>query len=159
MLLDVLDTEISPELVPAGADGVIQSTEGTIGPYALNDFFLHHVIRYGQRPSKVAFLAWQAWKDADAGVWPAGFPQDRRNAYTLATIAHWLDKFCARFFGFSQFKRSALPNGPKVSSAGALSPRGDWRAPSDAVATVWREELRMSLPDNVLREVSGTAST
>ncbi|QDH35229.1 NAD(+) synthase [Porphyrobacter sp. YT40] len=149
----VLDTEISPELVPPGADGAMQSTESLVGPYELNDFFLHHVIRYGQRPSKVAFLAWHAWKDAGAGLWPAGFPEDGKNAYDLPTIAHWLDRFCARFFGFSQFKRSALPNGPKVSSAGALSPRGDWRAPSDAVASVWREELRQRLPDEVARDL------
>ena len=154
----VLDTEISPELVPAGADGKAQSTEELVGPYELNDFFLHHVIRYGQRPSKVAFLAWHAWQDRDGGLWPAGFPAEQRRAYDLETIAVWLDKFCARFFGFSQFKRSALPNGPKVSSAGALSPRGDWRAPSDAVATVWREELRDNLPEDVVREVFGSTS-
>ncbi|MBI1404193.1 MAG: NAD(+) synthase [Porphyrobacter sp.] len=151
----ILDTEISPELVPPGADGAIQSTESIVGPYELNDFFLHHVIRFGQRPSKVAFLAWHAWKERAGGLWPAGFPDAAKNAYDLATIARWLDKFCARFFGFSQFKRSALPNGPKVSSAGALSPRGDWRAPSDAVATVWREELRESLPQEVAREAFG----
>jgi len=151
----VLGTEISPELVPPGADGAVQSTESLVGPYELNDFFLHHIIRYGQRPSKVAFLAWHAWKDAGAGMWPAGFPDNRKNAYDLATIAGWLDKFYARFFGFSQFKRSALPNGPKVSSAGALSPRGDWRAPSDAVATVWREELREGLPPEVSSKVFG----
>lgn len=151
----VLGTEISPELVPPGADGAVQSTESLVGPYELNDFFLHHIIRFGQRPSKVAFLAWHAWKEAGAGMWPAGFPAGAKNAYDLATIARWLDKFCARFFGFSQFKRSALPNGPKVSSAGALSPRGDWRAPSDAVATVWREELRDGLPPEVASEVFG----
>jgi NAD+ synthase (glutamine-hydrolysing) len=159
VLSDVLATEISPELVPPGADGQVQSTESLVGPYELNDFFLHHVIRYGQRPSKVAFLAWHAWRDAQAGLWPAGFPAEGRNAYTLATIAHWLDRFCARFFGLSQFKRSALPNGPKVTSQGALSPRGDWRAPSDAVATVWREELRAGLPDDALHEVVGPAAT
>ena len=142
----VLDTEISPELVPADADGAIQSTEEKIGPYELNDFFLHHTIRTGQRPGKIAFLAWHAWKDASEGLWPAGFPDERKNEYDLATIAGWLDKFANRFFAFSQFKRSALPNGPKVSSMGALSPRGDWRAPSDAVADVWVEELRNSLP-------------
>ncbi len=149
----VLATEISPELVPAGEDGVIQSTQSIIGPYELNDFFLHHVIRYGQRPSKVAFLAWHAWREKDAGLWPAGFPDAGRNHYDLEIIAGWLDKFLARFFGFSQFKRSALPNGPKVSSMGALSPRGDWRAPSDAVATVWRAQLRQGLPDDVLRSL------
>ncbi|MEL7218578.1 MAG: NAD(+) synthase, partial [Pseudomonadota bacterium] len=143
----VLDTEISPELVPAGADGELQSTESIIGPYELNDFFLHHIIRYGQRPSKVAFLAYHAWREAKEGLWPAGFPEERKNQYELSEIAGWLEKFLKRFFGFSQFKRSALPNGPKVSSGGALSPRGDWRAPSDAVADVWLEELRESLPD------------
>jgi NAD+ synthase (glutamine-hydrolysing) len=150
VLGSVLETEISPELVPPGTDGAVQSTESLVGPYELNDFFLHHIIRFGQRPSKVAFLAWHAWKDAAVGMWPAGFPEGAKNAYDLDVIAGWLDKFCARFFGFSQFKRSALPNGPKVSSAGALSPRGDWRAPSDAVATVWREELRAGLPDEVV---------
>ncbi len=142
----VLDTEISPELVPAGEDGTIQSTEEKIGPYELNDFFLHHTIRYGQLPSKVAFLAYHAWRDTQAGLWPSGFPQDRKNKYELETIADWLEKFLKRFFGFSQFKRSALPNGPKVSSGGALSPRGDWRAPSDAVANVWLAELKDGLP-------------
>ncbi len=142
----VLGTEISPELVPAGDDGAIQSTEERIGPYELNDFFLHHTIRYGQRPSKIAFLAYHAWRDAQAGKWPDGFPENRKNEYDLATIAGWLESFVKRFFAFSQFKRSALPNGPKVSSQGALSPRGDWRAPSDAVADVWLEDLKAGLP-------------
>jgi len=155
VLAAILDTEISPELVPPGADGAVQSTEAIVGPYELNDFFLHHIIRYGQLPSKVAFLAWHAWRDAQAGMWPAGFPEAKRNAYDLAVIAHWLDRFLARFFGISQFKRSALPNGPKVSSMGALIPRGDWRAPSDAVASVWREELREGLPAEIVREVLG----
>ncbi|WP_231958981.1 NAD(+) synthase [Altererythrobacter sp. B11] len=147
VLLAILDTEISPELVPADADGAMQSTEARIGPYELNDFFLHHIMRFGQTPSKVAFLAWHAWKDADAGLWPAEFPEHKKNAYDLATIRHWLESFLRRFFAFSQFKRSAIPNGPKVSSGGALSPRGDWRAPSDAVADVWLEELAARLPD------------
>ncbi|ANU07683.1 NAD(+) synthase [Paraurantiacibacter namhicola] len=146
-LEDVLNTEISPELVPAGEDGSIQSTESMIGPYELNDFFLHHILRYGQLPSKVAFLAWHAWKDADAGSWPADFPDGRKNAYDLPTIRKWLEKFLWRFFQFSQFKRSAMPNGPKVSGGGALSPRGDWRAPSDAVADVWLDELRNEVPE------------
>jgi NAD+ synthase (glutamine-hydrolysing) len=146
VLLAILDTEISPELVPAGADGAIQSTEAKIGPYELNDFFLHHVMRFGQKPSKVAFLAWHAWRDAAAGTWPDGFPQDRKNQYDLATIRSWLEKFLRRFFAFSQFKRSAIPNGPKVSSSGALSPRGDWRAPSDASAAVWLAELDARVP-------------
>ena len=146
VLLAILDTEISPELVPADASGAIQSTEAKIGPYELNDFFLHHVMRFGQRPSKVAFLAWHAWRDAAAGNWPAGFPQERRNQYDLPVIRDWLEKFVHRFFAFSQFKRSALPNGPKVSSGGALSPRGDWRAPSDASAAVWLAELEARVP-------------
>ena len=146
ILLAILDTEISPELVPAGADGAIQSTQSIIGPYELNDFFLHHVIRWGQSPSHVAFLAWHAWKDAQAGLWPIDFPQEVRNQYDLSTIAKWLENFVKRFFAFSQFKRSALPNGPKVSAGGALSPRGDWRAPSDAVADVWLADLHGVLP-------------
>ncbi|WP_428981650.1 NAD(+) synthase [Novosphingobium album (ex Liu et al. 2023)] len=146
VLLAILDTEISPELVPAGADGEIQSTESKIGPYELNDFFLHHVMRFGQKPSKVAFLALHAWGDAARGAWPAGFPEARKNAYDLPVIASWLEKFLQRFFAFSQFKRSAIPNGPKVSTGGALSPRGDWRAPSDASAAVWLDELRSRLP-------------
>ena len=144
----VLDTEISPELVPADEDGAMQSTEERIGPYELNDFFLHHTIRYGQKPSKIAFLAYHAWRDANAGNWPSGFPEARKNEYDLANLAKWLEHFLKRFFGFSQFKRSALPNGPKVSSAGALSPRGDWRAPSDAVADVWLEELKENVPES-----------
>nr|WP_298930087.1 NAD(+) synthase [uncultured Erythrobacter sp.] len=147
VLRAVLDTEISPELVPAGSDGAMQSTEQKIGPYELNDFFLHHTIRWGQRPGKIAFLAYHAWRDAKVGLWPAGFPDNRKNEYDLAEIAKWLENFLKRFFGFSQFKRSALPNGPKVSSGGALSPRGDWRAPSDAVADVWLEELKAALPE------------
>jgi NAD+ synthase (glutamine-hydrolysing) len=146
ILLSILGTEISPELVPAGEDGELQSTESKIGPYELNDFFLHHVMRFGQKPSKVAFLALHAWADAAGGTWPAGFPEPRKNTYDLATVALWLERFLNRFFGFSQFKRSAIPNGPKVSAGGALSPRGDWRAPSDATAAVWVEELRSRLP-------------
>ena len=146
VLADILDTEISPELVPAGEDGQIQSTQSIIGPYELNDFFLHHVVRWGQRPSHVAFLAWHAWKDSEAGLWPIDFPEEAKNQYDLATIADWLEKFLKRFFGFSQFKRSALPNGPKVSAGGALSPRGDWRAPSDSVADTWLAELAAVLP-------------
>ena len=146
VLEDVLATEISPELVPAAADGSIQSTESIIGPYELNDFFIHHTIRWGQKPSHIAFLCWHAWKDAEAGLWPHAFPEAGKNAYDLASIRDWLRKFLIRFFQFSQFKRSALPNGPKVTSGGALSPRGDWRAPSDAVADVWLDELDQNVP-------------
>ncbi len=142
----ILDTEISPELVPAGADGKLQSTEATVGPYALNDFFLFYITRFGLKPSKVAYLAHQAWKDAATGHWPVNTPEDERVAYDLATIKHWLQKFLFRFFQTSQFKRSALPNGPKVVTGGSLSPRGDWRAPSDATARVWLDELEANVP-------------
>ncbi len=146
VLAAILAQEISPELVPADAGGAIQSTEAMIGPYALNDFFAHYVIRQGLAPSSIAFLAWHAWRDADAGRWPEDFPIDARVAYDLPTIVHWLEKFLTRFFRTSQFKRSALPNGPKVSGGGALSPRGDWRAPSDGNDATWREELKMNIP-------------
>ncbi|GAA0870734.1 NAD(+) synthase [Brevundimonas basaltis] len=146
VLRGILDTEISPELVPA-RDGKIQSTEATVGPYALNDFFLFYLTRFGLKPSKVAWLAHQAWKDASRGEWPAGTPEDEKVEYDLATIKHWLRKFLVRFFQTSQFKRSALPNGPKVVTGGSLSPRGDWRAPSDSTARVWLDELEGNVPD------------
>ena len=139
----ILDTEISPELVPGDAP---QSTEAKVGPYALQDFTLFQVLRYGFRPSKIAFLAWHAWRDVDAGDWPHAFPEAKKVAYDLPEIRHWLEVFCQRFFGFSQFKRSALPNGPKVSAGGSLSPRGDWRAPSDGTAATWLAELRAGVP-------------
>ncbi len=141
----ILGTEISPELVPAGADGAIQSTEDRVGPYALHDFFLHYMIRHGLPPSKIAFLAWHAWRDVEVGRWPLGYPEDARVAYDLPTIARWLEEFLRRFFA-NQFKRSAIPNGPKVSPGGALSPRGDWRMPSDASANAWFAELKAGVP-------------
>lgn len=137
-LAAILDTEISPELVPGEE---LQSTESKIGPYALHDFTLFHVLRHGFRPSKIGFLAWHAWHDQGAGVWPPGFPEAKRTAYDLKEIRHWLETFCRRFFGFAQFKRSAMPNGPKVLAGGSLSPRGDWRAPSDSTAAVWLRDL------------------
>ncbi len=143
----ILATEISPELVPAGADGAIQSTQSIVGPYALNDFFLFYISRFGLKPSKVAFLAHQAWGDAARGDWPQGLPEAERVAYDLATIKGWLRKFLIRFFQTSQFKRSAAPNGPKVVTGGSLSPRGDWRAPSDSSARVWLDELDANTPE------------
>jgi len=137
-LAAVLDTEISPELVPGEE---LQSTESKIGPYALHDFTLFHVLRYGFRPSKIAFLSWHAWHDPDGGAWPPNFPPGKRVAYDLPEIRQWLELFCRRFFGFAQFKRSAMPNGPKVSAGGSLSPRGDWRAPSDSTADIWLRDL------------------
>ncbi|GAA4212443.1 NAD(+) synthase [Sphingomonas endophytica] len=139
----ILGQEISPELVPGEE---LQSTESKIGPYPLNDFFAHYLIRHGLAPSKVAFLAWHAWHDAAAGRWPLGYPESARTAYDLATIMHWLERFLIRFFQTSQFKRSAIPNGPKVSAGGALSPRGDWRAPSDGTAAAWLAELKANGP-------------
>ncbi|HEX3346559.1 MAG TPA: NAD(+) synthase [Acetobacteraceae bacterium] len=140
----ILATEISPELVPGDAP---QSTEAIVGPYALQDFALYHTLRYGFRPSKIAFLALHAWGDVAAGAWPSNYPDERRRAYTLVEIRHWLEVFLRRFFAFSQFKRSAMPNGPKVSAGGALSPRGDWRAPSDGNAAAWLEELARHVPE------------
>jgi NAD+ synthase (glutamine-hydrolysing) len=145
----ILATEISPELVPAGAGERPQSTEAKIGPYALQDFTLFHVLRFGFRPSKIAYLAMMAWEDASRGDWPPGFPEDRRQTYDLREIRHWMGVFLRRFFAFSQFKRSALPNGPKVSAGGSLSPRGDWRAPSDGNAAAWLHELETAVPDSV----------
>jgi NAD+ synthase (glutamine-hydrolysing) len=146
ILRAVLDTEISPELVPAEAGGMMQSSEKTIGPYPLQDFNLFYLTRYGFRPSKIAFLAHHAWADVGRGTWPADIPPARRRAYGLPEIRHWLALFLQRFFA-NQFKRSALPNGPKISSGGSLSPRGDWRAPSDADASVWLAELADNVPE------------
>jgi NAD+ synthase (glutamine-hydrolysing) len=146
ILHSVLDTEITPELVPTGEDEQVQSSEATVGPYSLQDFSLFHVLRYGFRPSKIAFLAWHAWHDAAVGDWPPGFPEDKRPEYSLAEVRHWLEVFVQRFYSFSQFKRSALPNGPKVSAGGSLSPRGDWRAPSDMSARIWLAEVRREVP-------------
>ena len=144
-LLSILDTEISPELVPAEAGGAIQSTQAKIGPYALQDFTLWHVLRRGSRPSRIAFLAHKAWADAKAGDWPEGLPPSERVAYDLPEIRRWLELFHRRFFS-NQFKRSTLPNGPKVVAGGSLSPRGDWRMPSDAAATAWLDELERNVP-------------
>ncbi|MDP9839692.1 NAD+ synthase (glutamine-hydrolyzing) [Neorhizobium huautlense] len=143
----VLGTIISPELVPAGEDGVIQSTEDKIGPYDLHDFTLYYLTRYGLKPSKIAYLAHHAWKDVTAGAWPPNFPDEKRREYDLSTIRKWLQTFLFRFFTISQFKRSASPNGPKVTSGGSLSPRGDWRAPSDGNARVWLRELEENVPE------------
>ncbi|HKP40022.1 NAD(+) synthase [Mycobacterium sp.] len=148
VLQSVLDTEITPELVPTGEEEEIQSSEAKVGPYVLQDFSLFQVLRYGFRPSKVAFLAWHAWSDPDRGDWPVGFPEHKRPAYSLKEIRHWLQVFAQRFYSFSQFKRSALPNGPKVSHGGSLSPRGDWRAPSDMSARTWLDEIEREIPED-----------
>ena len=150
VLQSILDTEISPELVPdlsGQGEQPAQSTQAKIGPYELQDFHLYYITRFGFLPSKVAFLAHQAWGDKTHGNWSDLLPPEKRNEYDLATIKKWLEVFLFRFFQISQFKRSAIPNGPKVGSGGSLSPRGDWRAPSDGEATIWLEELRRHVPD------------
>lgn len=122
-LLDIVDTPISPELIPADEQGNIkQKTEDLVGPYELHDFFLYHFLRFGFRPSKIFYLAGVAF----------------RGEYSDETIKKWLTTFCRRFFQ-QQFKRSCLPDGPKVGSV-SLSPRGDWRMPSDAAAALWLKE-------------------
>lgn len=142
ILMSILGTEISPELIPGdSSERPAQSTEATIGPYELQDFNIYYVTRFGFRPSKVAFLSHSAWKDASTGGWPAGIPEGKRNAYDLATIRKWLKVFLFRFFQISQFKRTCVPNSPKVGSGGSLSPRGDWRAPSDSESRVWLAEV------------------
>jgi NAD+ synthase (glutamine-hydrolysing) len=146
VLRSILDTEISPELVPsASADEPGQRSEDFVGPYELQDFHLYHVTRFGFRPSKIAFLALQAWGDRTTGMFPELVPPDARHEYDLPTIVRWLRVFLTRFHA-NQFKRSTLPNGPKVGSGGSLSPRGDWRAPSDASAAAWLDELDRNVP-------------
>ena len=143
----ILNTLISPELVPAGADGAMQSTEDKIGPYDLHDFTLYYLTRFGLKPSKIAYMALQAWKDAGAGAWPSHFPEEKKRQFDLPVIKRWMETFLFRFFTISQFKRSASPNGPKVTSGGSLSPRGDWRAPSDGNGRIWIKELKDNVPD------------
>ena len=145
VLIEIVGQEITPELIPTREDQLPQSTEQSVGPYSLQDFTLYQVLRNGFVPSKIAFLAWHAWHDADVGEWPPNYPDDRRIEFDLATIRRWLDVFVRRFFA-SQFKRSALPNGPKVSHGGTMSPRGDWRMPSDASPAAWLAELEANVP-------------
>jgi NAD+ synthase (glutamine-hydrolysing) len=135
VLRRVLSTPISPELVPGDGDGPQQLTEAAIGPYELHDFFLYYVSRRGYRPAKVAYLATQAWARDVPGAGESDAP------YSRGEVMRWLRVFLERFFAASQFKRSVLPNGPKVGSGGSLSPRGDWRAPSDASAAPWLQAL------------------
>ena len=146
VLTSVLGTEISPELVPAGSGEDIQRSEDAVGPYALQDFSLYHVMRYGFGPAKIAFLAGHAWSDAERGGWPPGYPQTGRPAYSPAEIRHWLTVFVRRFYALSQFKRSAAPDGPAAVAAGSLSPRGGWQAPSDMAARIWLDEIDREIP-------------
>ncbi len=150
ILQSILDTEISPELVPektGNNDRPAQHTEQIIGPYDLHDFFLYYITRFCLLPSKTAFLAHHAWQNSQSGTWPPYLPPQKHHEYSLSEIKHWLGIFLYRFFQISQFKRSASPNGPKVGSGGSLSPRGDWRAPSDSEAAVWLKELKDNVPD------------
>ncbi len=136
-LVDVLDTIISPELVPGDTDDEPgQHSEGVVGPYELQDFHLYYILRFGFLPTKVAFLAWSSWHDKAGGTWP-NVPEEKRRAYTIAEIKRWLRVFVERFFKSSQYKRSCIANAPKVGSGGSLSPRGDYRAPSDSEAAPW----------------------
>jgi NAD+ synthase (glutamine-hydrolysing) len=146
-LRDIVDTEFSPELIPGDANGnqPSQRTEAIVGPYELQDFNIYHTTRLGYAPPKIAFLAYHCWRDRTRGLWP-DIPEDGRQQYTLAEIKHWLSVFAWRFFKISQFKRSCIPNAPKVGSGGSLSPRGDYRAPSDSEATVWLDQLQL-IPD------------
>lgn len=146
VLADVLASEISPELIPASHSGQTQSTEASIGPYALQDFNLHYLARYGFAPSRIAYLSHEAWGSSSTRPWPAEIPEKDRKTYDLRTIKGWLRLFLTRFFA-NQFKRSTVPNGPKISSGGALSPRGDWRMPSDARVDAWLTELEANTPD------------
>lgn len=128
-LISILESEISPELIPGDKP---QSTQAVVGPYELQDFNLFWMTRYGAKPSKILFLAWSAW----------------REKYDYATLRKWLEVFLKRFFA-NQYKRSAVPNGPKIVSGGALSPRGDWRMPSDVSAATWLAELQANTPDKL----------
>jgi NAD+ synthase (glutamine-hydrolysing) len=145
VLEDVLATPISPELVPGKTE--LQSTEAVVGPYELQDFNLYYILRFGYLPTKVGFLAWSAWRDRTLGTWPE-IPEHARNQYDIAQIKKWLGVFVRRFFQLSQYKRSAMPNGPKVGSGGSLSPRSDWRAPRDSEASAWLADVDR-IPDRV----------
>ena len=151
ILIDVLETEISPELIPGkNKDQLVQRTEDTIGPYELQDFNNFYITRFGYLPSKVAFLAYHAWKDRKKGLWP-DIAMDKRNAYSLKEIKKWLRVYLYRFFKTSQYKRSCVPNSPKVGSGGSLSPRGDYRAPSDSEADIWLKNWE-TIPEDKIRE-------
>jgi NAD+ synthase (glutamine-hydrolysing) len=147
VLYDILETEISPELVPGeeSSGQPVQRTEDIVGPYELQDFTLYYTLRLGYLPAKVAFMAWSTWHDKHIPGWP-DIPESKQHEYTLHDIKRWLKVFLWRFFKTSQFKRTCVANSPKVGSGGSLSPRGDWRAPSDGEATAWLAELER-IPD------------
>ncbi len=147
VLRAIIETEFSPELIPGDINGDQpgQKTEAVVGPYELQDFNIYYTTRLGYLPTKVAFLSYCCWRDRTHGRWP-DIPAEQRHQYTIGEIKHWLSVFLWRFFQISQFKRSCVPNAPKVGSGGSLSPRGDYRAPSDSEATVWLEQLKR-IPD------------
>lgn len=146
VLEQVLDTSISPELLPGKSDHQPgQKSEDVVGPYELQDFTLYYILRFGFAPPKVAFMAYCAWHDRTRGEWP-DIPAATRHEYGISDIKRWLEVFLRRFFETSQYKRSAIPNAPKVGSGGSLSPRGDYRAPSDAEAKAWLARLD-AIPD------------
>jgi NAD+ synthase (glutamine-hydrolysing) len=154
VLRAILETDFSPELIPAENDEepFAQKTEDVIGPYELQDFTLYYTIRFGYTPSKIAFLSYCSWRNRAQGHWP-DVPELKRNQYTIGEIKNWLSVFARRFFQFSQFKRSCIPNAPKVGSGGSLSPRGDYRAPSDSEARAWLEEIK-NIPDHDIEAAS-----
>jgi NAD+ synthase (glutamine-hydrolysing) len=155
ILRSIVETEFSPELIPGDPNGEQpeQRTEDVIGPYELQDFNLYYIARFGYLPSKIAFLAYCSWRDRTLGQWP-DIPESRRNQYTIGDIKRWLSIFAWRFFQLSQFKRSCIPNAPKVGSGGSLSPRGDYRAPSDSEATAWLEEIKQIPDEDPLKNVA-----
>ncbi|MGR6034083.1 MAG: NAD(+) synthase [Candidatus Nitrosoglobus sp.] len=139
ILEEIQETKISPELIPHDNNQLAQCSEDVLGPYELQDFHLYYTLRFGYSPAKIAFLAWSAWHDQTHGVWP-DIAKTQRHQYELSEIKAWLSVFLKRFFKLSQFKRSCMPNGPKVG--GSLSPRGDYRAPSDSEANAWLAQLK-----------------
>jgi len=147
ILIDILETEISPELIP-GEEGQqpAQKTESVIGPYELQDFNIFYTTRFGYLPAKIAFMAYCTWKNKNEGLWPE-LPEEKKHDYSIGEIKHWLQIYLRRFFKMSQYKRSCIPNSPKVGSGGSLSPRGDYRAPSDSEATVWLKNAAQ-IPDH-----------
>jgi len=152
----ILATKMSPELAPGESeDGEpSQDTEAILGPYELLDFYLYYTLRFGYPPAKTAFLAWSSWRDRVQGSWP-DIPEDQRREYDIADIKRRLRNFLRRFFQYTQFKRSCMPNAPKIGSGGSLSPRGDYRAPSDSEAVVWLRELEL-VPEVARTEVAQT---
>ncbi|MBR5950355.1 MAG: NAD(+) synthase, partial [Actinomycetaceae bacterium] len=145
VLQAIVETEISPELIPADEAGAIQSTQSTIGPYELHDFTLYYMLRYGMSPSRIAFRAWHTWRDSAEGTWNCLVPENERRSYSLTEIKKWESEFFRRFFS-SQFKRSASVDGPGIVPGVSLSPRGGWAMPSDISGYLWKDDIS-TIPD------------